>query len=71
MSNKQIEIYESENGQSQIEVYLDSESVWLNRHQLAELFDRDVKTIGKHVNNVFKEGELDQAATGDRGSGLE
>ncbi|MBT4035743.1 MAG: hypothetical protein HOE61_13450 [Candidatus Marinimicrobia bacterium] len=63
MSNKQIEIYESENGQPQIEVRLDSESIWLNRHQLAELFDRDIKTIGKHVNNVFKEGELDQAAT--------
>lgn len=57
-SEKQIEIYKSEDGQSQIEVRLISDSVWLNRQQLAELFGRDVKTIGKHVNNVFREGEL-------------
>ncbi len=54
----QIEIYQSDNGKTQIEVQLQNETVWLNRHQLAELFGRDVKTIGKHVNNVFNEGEL-------------
>ena len=36
------------------------ETVWLNRHQMAELFDRDIKTIGKHINNTFNEGELDK-----------
>ena len=36
------------------------ETVWLNREQLAELFDRDVKTIGKHINNALKE-ELDNS----------
>lgn len=54
----QIEIYQSDDGQAHIEVRLEDETVWLNRQQLAELFGRDVKTIGKHVNNVFNEGEL-------------
>ena len=36
------------------------ETVWLNRQQIAELFGRDVKTIGKHIVNVFNEGELDR-----------
>ena len=38
-----------------LEVRVEDETVWLNRHQLAELFDRDVKTIGKHINNALKE----------------
>ena len=41
-----------------MEVAPDKETVWLNRNQLAVLFDRDVKTIGKHINNALKE-ELD------------
>lgn len=46
-----------------IEVRLDEETVWLNRQRISELFGRDVKTIGKHINNVFSEGELDEIAT--------
>jgi hypothetical protein len=46
-----------------IEVRLDEDTVWLNRNQLATLFGRDVKTIGKHINNVFSEGELNKAST--------
>ncbi|MGO1597413.1 MAG: RhuM family protein [Sphingobacterium sp.] len=56
----QIEIYQAKDGQTQIEVTFDQDTVWLNRNQLAELFGRDVKTIGKHVNNVFDEEELDR-----------
>lgn len=56
-----IEIYQHD-AQSPIEVRLEQDTVWLNRQQLAELFGRDVKTIGKHVNNVFKEGELPKEA---------
>jgi|JI7StandDraft_1071085.scaffolds.fasta_scaffold152990_2 death-on-curing family protein len=55
----QIEIYNGQDGKTQIEVKFETETVWLNRHQLALLFDRDIKTIGKHINNVFKEKELD------------
>ena len=45
-----------------LEVRLENETVWLNRQQLAELFARDVKTIGKHINNALNE-ELADVAT--------
>ena len=51
--NNKIVIYQSEDGKTQLDVKLEGETVWLNRQQLAELFDRDVKTIGKHINNAF------------------
>ena len=38
-------------GEIEPKVSIENENVWLNRHQLAELFDRDIKTIGKHINN--------------------
>ena len=47
-----------QNGELELNVSLQDETVWLNRHQISELFDRDVKTIGKHINNVFNDGEL-------------
>jgi len=59
----QIEFYPSGDDSGQIEVRLSQDTVWLNRQQLAHLFGRDVKTIGKHLNNVFSEGELSKAAT--------
>jgi hypothetical protein len=46
-----------------IEVRLENESIWLNRQQLSLLFGRDVKTIDKHINNVFIEGELQKGST--------
>jgi prophage maintenance system killer protein len=54
----EIEIYKSLDKGDELSVRLDNDTVWLNREQLAALFDRDVKTIGKHIGNVFKEGEL-------------
>lgn len=53
-----IKIFQSDNQSIQLEVSFDNETVWLNRQQLSVLFDRDIKTIGKHINNVFKENEL-------------
>jgi len=50
-------------GEIELKVSIDIETVWLNRHQLSKLFDRDVKTIGKHINNVFNEKELDKRST--------
>ncbi len=46
-----------------IEVMLENDTVWLNRQQMALLFGRDVKTLGKHIANVFSEGELDAVST--------
>ena len=43
-----------------VEVSQDMETLWLNRQQLSKLFDRDIKTIGKHINNALKE-ELDSS----------
>ncbi|MGO4906615.1 virulence RhuM family protein [Flavobacterium sp. W20_MBD1_R3] len=53
--NNEIIIYQSEILTSQIEVMVKDETVWLNRIQLADLFDRDVKTIGKHISNALRE----------------
>jgi hypothetical protein len=58
--NSEILIYQTKDNETRIETRLKDETVWLNRHQLAELFNRDIKTIGKHINNVFNEGELDK-----------
>ena len=57
----QVIIYND--GEIELKVSFEKESVWLNRNQLAELFDRDVKTIGKHINNVFREKELEKFST--------
>ena len=54
-SKGEIKIYQLQDGQTTIDVRLENETVWLNRNQIATLFDRDVKTIGKHINNALKE----------------
>lgn len=53
--NNAIEIYRSQDGSVQLNVKLDNDTVWLNRHQMAELFGRDYKTISKHINNALRE----------------
>ncbi len=57
------EIVVYNDGEIELGVSVEQESVWLNRHQLSELFARDIKTIGKHINNVFGEKELDRSST--------
>ena len=54
----EIVLYQSDELPARIEVRIEEDTVWLNRQQIAVLFGRDVKTIGKHINNVFSEGEL-------------
>ena len=56
----EIILYRPDELAEHIEVRLEDETVWLNRNQIAILFGRDVKTIGKHINNVFNEGELEK-----------
>ena len=53
--NNEIVIFETEDKQIKLPVTVEGETVWLNRNQMSELFDRDVKTIGKHINNALKE----------------
>lgn len=45
-------------GTSEIEVKFDKDTVWLTQSQLVRLFERDVSVISRHINNIFKEGEL-------------
>lgn len=58
--NDKIVIYRTADGQTSIDVKLEDEIVWLSANQMANLFDRDEKTIRKHINNVFSEGELEK-----------
>ena len=55
MEEKKNEIILFEEGDVKLEVNVQDETVWLNRQQLSQLFDRDIKTIGKHINNALKE----------------
>ena len=59
MDEKKNEIIFFENQGVKLEVNLKDETVWLNRSQLSELFGRDIKTIGKHINNALKEELLE------------
>ncbi len=62
-ARKQIEIYQTEDGKSQIAIALEHDTLWLSQAQLAELFDKDVRTINEHIQNIFKTGELNKQAT--------
>ena len=57
----ELVLFESSDGAVKLNVQTDRETVWVNRAQLAELFGRDVKTIGKHIANALRE-ELDGSA---------
>lgn len=61
MENK-IVIFETQDGLVQLPVNVNEETVWLNRNQMADLFGRDVKTIGKHINNALKEELMDDSS---------
>ena len=58
--NNQIIIYQTDDNQTQIDVRLENETVWLTTNQMAMLFDREESNIRRHVINVFKERELDR-----------
>lgn len=58
MSQSNIIMYTTEDGITKIEVTFDQDTVWLSIDQMAELFQRDKSVIGKHIRNIFKEGEL-------------
>ncbi len=53
--NNQIIIYQTEDGQTQVDVRMENDMIWLTRQQIAVLFGRDYKTISKHINNALKE----------------
>ena len=58
MDNSNMIIYTTEDGLTKVDVTFEDNTVWLSIDQMAELFQRDRSVIGKHVRNIFKEGEL-------------
>ena len=63
MKQNQIVIYQTEDGQTQIDVRLENETVWLTQAQMAELFETDRTSIVRHINNIYKVDELDREST--------
>lgn len=63
MENSEIKIYQSENGQTEVHVKFENETVWLSQKQMALLFDKDVDTISLHLKNIYKSAELEEFAT--------
>ena len=62
-NNNQIVVYQTADNQTQIEVHMENETVWLTQAQMAELFQKDRTVISRHIRNVFKEGELEEQST--------
>ncbi len=60
MEENKIIIYQTEDGATKISVTLDGDTVWLTQAQMAELFQRDISVISRHIANIFEEGELDE-----------
>lgn len=58
-----IILYQTEDGETNIEVHLDGETVWLNQSQMVQLFQREKSVISKHIRNIFQAGELSEDAT--------
>ena len=61
--DQKIVIYQTEDGQTQIDVRLENDTVWLTQAQMVELFQTTKQNVSLHVGNVYKEGELEQEAT--------
>ncbi|NQU55059.1 MAG: hypothetical protein HQ522_21275 [Bacteroidetes bacterium] len=59
-NNSEILLYQTEDGQTKIDVRLEEESVWLSQVQMSELFQKERSLITKHINNIFNEGELEE-----------
>ncbi|OQX81279.1 MAG: hypothetical protein B6D61_00910 [Bacteroidetes bacterium 4484_249] len=63
MDNKEIEIFISDDGTTEIEVRVERDTVWLNQYQISELFITDRTSIGRHISNIYRTNELNENAT--------
>ena len=63
MEENKIIIYQTEDGQTQIDVRLENETVWLTQAQMAELFEKTPQNITMHIGKAYKEGELERDST--------
>lgn len=60
IGESQIILYQTPDGNTTLDVQLDNDTVWLTQSQMVELFGRERTVITKHINNIFKEGELNE-----------
>ena len=63
MTNNQMLLYQTEDGDTRVEVLHQDETLWLSQRDMAALFQKDVRTISEHIQNVYSEGELEESAT--------
>ncbi len=63
MANKQIKIFKSDDGSTEIEVRVENNTVWLNQYQISDLFLTDRTSIGRHISNIYRTKELDENST--------
>lgn len=62
-TDNQIIIYQNEDGDIRIDVQMEQDTVWLSQAQMGILFDKNVRTINEHIQNIFQEGELEKSST--------
>ena len=62
-NNSEILLYQTEDGQTKIDVRIEEESVWLSQAQMVELFQTSKQNISLHIKNIYEEGELDEIST--------
>ena len=62
-NSSSIVLYTTDDGNTQLEIKLEKDTVWLTQNQMAELFGRDRTVLMRHIRNIFKEGELDENIT--------
>ena len=62
----EIIIYQASDGTTKIDVRMQGETLWLSKNQMAELFGRERSVIGKHIRNIFAEGELEEKSNGQK-----
>ncbi len=68
MSESNIEIFQLEDGQTEVQVKFENESVWLSQRQMSQLFDKDTDTVGLHLKNIYISGELEEVSTTEESS---
>ncbi len=64
----EVVIFQAEDGKTKLEVQLEKDTVWLSQKQMSELLDKDTDTIGLHIRNIYKEGELEPESTTEESS---
>jgi len=63
MADSEVRIFQSDDGQTEVQVKFDQDTVWLSQRQMAQLFEKDSDTISLHIKNIYSSGELDEGST--------